>query len=437
MMNLDDWQKEVLEYDGNILLCTGRRVGKTYIFCEKAIDVMMKRPNTRIGLSSLTEDQAMFIINTMKTIAQEKCSHLIGKKKKKPTLRTLTFTNGSIAFSRPVGASGDSWRGYELDYLYVDEASRMPKLFWSAAKPTLMTTGGKLWMSSTPHGKQGYFWERFNEVVNKKEENARFKVIYKTSEEVIKERPISESWTEEQKRESLKLMAEDMKEMSRLEYGQEYLGLFLEDLNQFFPDELIGKCQIEERREREYRYQDIYIGVDIARFGGDEICYEVFARDGDNIVQLDSITKKNQPTNQTENDIKILNEIWKPKRIGIDAGSGSLGVGIYDNLMTDAILKYKIVPMNNRAISLDREDKQKQRLFKEDMYNNLKALMEQGRVRLLKDIEIRASLASVQCEIKEENVKIFGDYTHHAEGIVRAVYLASKEKINKIWISYI
>ena len=39
MIKLDKWQQEVLDYDGDILLCTGRRVGKTYILARKAMDV--------------------------------------------------------------------------------------------------------------------------------------------------------------------------------------------------------------------------------------------------------------------------------------------------------------------------------------------------------------------------------------------------------------
>ncbi len=432
-IQLDPWQIEVLEYEGDIALCTGRRGGKTYTFCKKAVKKMKEKEKTRIGLSSLTEDQAIFIIQTMVQIAGEECPELIDK----TTLKTLTFRNGSVAFSRPVGNAGDSWRGYELDYLYVDEASRMNKYFWQSAKPTIMTTGGKIWMASTPAGKKGYFWERFEESMIKKSPEARFKFIYKTSEDIIQNREISESWTEKQKAEALHNMAEDKREMTKIEYGTEYLGLFLEDMSQFFEDDEISNAQTQERQQE--NIQTLYfMGVDIARFGGDEIVYSIFKREGDKIIQVESITRKNQPTNKTEDDIKILNRIWQPKKIGIDAGSGALGVGIYDNLLADKEVGRKVVAMNNRAISLEKDGTGRQKLFKEDLYNNLKSLLQQGRVKLLKDDNITASLKSVQWELKEDgSVAIWATYGHHAEAIIRAVHLAAKEKINIFRISYI
>ena len=33
----------------------------------------------------------------------------------------------------------------------------MPESVFTASKPTLLTTGGKIWMCSTPFGKTGYF----------------------------------------------------------------------------------------------------------------------------------------------------------------------------------------------------------------------------------------------------------------------------------------
>lgn len=438
MIILDDWQKEIMDYDGDILLCTGRRGGKTYVFCRKAIELMINKPKIRIGLSSLTEDQAIFIIETMKQIAFELCPHLISLEGKvKATLKTLPFTNGSIAFSRPVGNAGDSWRGYELDILYVDEASRMPKYFWSSAKPTIMTTGGKIWMSSTPAGKKGYFWDKFEEVIIKKNPEARFKVVYKSAEDIIKDRPVSESWTEKIRKEALRVLEEDKREMTKIEYGQEYLGQFLDDLNQFYETSLIEKCQNIDREEQ--ATGNIYfIGVDLARYGGDLIVYSIFKIKGDDIIQVDSIEKKDQPLNVTEEDIIRLDKIWNPIKIGIDSGSGSMGVSVFDHLIVHDTLKYKVEAMNNRAISLNRDGSGRQKLYKEDMHNGLKALMEQGKVRLLRDENIKASFESVQSETNEktQNLTIFGNYTHHVESIMRAVDLASKTKVNKLFISY-
>ena len=84
-----------------------------------------------------------------------------------------------------------------------------------AATPTLFFTGGKIWLCSTPFGKQGYFWERYNEVVNLQDPKARFKVIRTNSEEVAANRAISEDWSEQQRAESLAFLEREKAEKSK------------------------------------------------------------------------------------------------------------------------------------------------------------------------------------------------------------------------------
>ena len=47
-MQLDKWQQEILDYDGNVLLCTGRQVGKTTVFALKAAKYLVSHKNSRI-----------------------------------------------------------------------------------------------------------------------------------------------------------------------------------------------------------------------------------------------------------------------------------------------------------------------------------------------------------------------------------------------------
>jgi hypothetical protein len=60
-------------------------------------------------------------------------------------------------------------------------------------------------------------------------------------------------------------------------------------------------------------------------------------------------------------------------------------------------------------------------------------LMEQGKVLLLDNDEVRASLASMQYD----DGKIFGSDSHIAEGLNRAVWMASKAKNLNMWITSI
>lgn len=435
MNKLDEWQREAIEHKGNILLCTGRRVGKTWIMSYKAVKRMLEK-KTRIVVVSLTEEQAMLIIAMVKNILYEIDPKAMKSKKEDTNKKTVTIKNGSKLICRPVGEDGDSLRGYEADIVIIDEASRMGKLFWIAITPIILTTRGEMWLCSTPHGKQGYFWDRFNEAYNLKEDNS-FKVIYTSTEQVINNRPISITWTEEQKKAALKQLEFEKRTMSAIEYGQEYMGLFLEELRQFFPDEVIAKACTQEKGDF-VQTGSIFLGVDIARMGGDKIAYEFVEKiDDTKYIHRQNITKAKQDTYITEQEILQLNEIWKPEQIGIDAGSGSLGVGIYDRLLHNPKTRSKVKAMTNQKISLNRDGTDKQRIFKEDMYENLKYLMETGKIVLLNDPEVKASLKSVQIEVEAGKVRIFAHPSADiVEGLVRAAYLAEKAKINKLYITY-
>lgn len=432
---LDEWQREILDYKGNVLLCTGRQVGKTTIFAIKAGEYLIKHPKCQIIIVSLTEDQAKLIIVMILDYLEKKYKNQIAKGKDKPTQTRITLKNGASALARPVGTTGDAVRGFTGDVLIIDEASRMPELAFTASRPTLLTTAGQLWICSTPHGKQGYFWESFQ---NK---NNRFKVFHINSEEVVTNRPISQTWTQTKKEEAIKFLQEEKRDMSELRYGQEYLGLFLDDLQQYFSDDLIDQCCVAKRPEPPRPLTQNYMGVDIARMGRDECAFEILHKLDTEVVQVENITKTKQLTTQTETNILQLTNKWNLAKIGIDAGSGSLGVGIYDRLLANVLTKRKVIPMNNRSISLDRDQKKQQRIFKEDMYENLLNMMEKGEIKLLNDDNLRLSLKSVQFEFVEfkgiTKVKIFGNYTHIVEGLVRAAWLVKKEKINKLQISYI
>ena len=80
------------------------------------------------------------------------------------------------------------------------------------------------------------------------------------------------------------------------------------------------------------------------------------------------------------------------------------------------------------------------RLLKEDLYNNLLRLMERREIKLLDDDEIMHSLKSIQFEYigkkdeveegKEKRLKIFGKDSHITEGLIRAAWSAKDKSLN-------
>jgi len=45
-MSLDKWQQDVLDTEGNMVLRSGRQVGKSYIIAQKAAQYALENPNS-------------------------------------------------------------------------------------------------------------------------------------------------------------------------------------------------------------------------------------------------------------------------------------------------------------------------------------------------------------------------------------------------------
>jgi hypothetical protein len=314
----------------------------------------------------------------------------------------------------------------------VDEAARMGKFFWISALPIILMNAGELWLASTPFGKKGYFWESFNEAENLHLENARFKVFYKTTEQVIKERKITREWTEERKEKILRILAQDKRIMSRLEYGQEYEGLFMEDLQQLFPDELITGCQDMERPNQIFKEKDYYMGQDIARMGEDQTTFEIGFLEGDEIFQTENLVTRNTYLTETFRANLELDRLYDFKKIFID--DEGIGIGVFDMMMDEDQLKRKTIGVNNSKRVIDKDGKEKG-ILKNELYYQLRGLMEKQKIHLLKDDSLFQSLKSVQYEYNLDmkgvpQMKIHGNNTHIAEGLIRLAMAIKYKDLN-------
>ena len=437
-LQLDTWQEEILSYDGHILLCTGRRVGKTQIMAIKAGRYMIKHPKSQIVVISISEDQAKLIINMALYYLEQNYRKEIAKKHKKPTLTKIELRNGSTMLARPVGNTGDAVRGFEGNILIIDEASRMPEIAFAAATPVLLTTGGKIWMCSTPFGKQGYFYKSW---LNK---HKRYKIWHQSSEEVLNNRKISYSWTKQQKQESLEYLAEEKKDKSELEYGQEYLGLFIEDLRQFFPDKIVIDAQTGKRPNLINKRADHYIGSDVGRLGDDPSTFEIVIKYDDRAVHVEHQTTKKTLLTQTANHIIGLNINYNFRKIYVDAEG--IGIGVFDILISTEATKRKTEALLNSKKIIDYKASKKgsggrTKMLKEDMYMNLLKVLEQGKIQLLDDPDIFQSFKSIQYEYTTDKrgkpfMHIFGNDSHIVEGLIRAVWCL-KQKHLKLFVDYI
>ena len=419
-MELDDWQKKVLETKGNICLRSGRQVGKTTIISVKAAQYAVQNPKKTILIIASVERQALHLFEKTLGYIHDNHKILIKKGKDKPTKHKIHLTNGSTIYCLPTGLSGYGIRGFTVDLLIADEAAFIPEAVWTAVTPMLAVTKGDIILLSTPFGKGGYFYRCF--------QAKDFTAFHISSEDCP--------------RKNQTFLDSERSRMSRLQYAQEYLGEFVDELRQFFPTELIKKCMILSRQSSPDTILthssylpagDTFLGVDVARMGADETVLASIRRiwDKDLLIQCDMEITERTLLTETVQRIKLANQKWNYKKIYID--DGGMGVGVFDPLLELNETKRKVVAINNSVRSLDNKEKKYKKLLKEDLYNNLLYLMEKGKIQLYDDPEIMLSLKSVQAEYDNGQLKIFGSYTHITEALIRAAWCMKDKSLN-IWI---
>jgi hypothetical protein len=428
MIQYDKWQEDFVNCKGDKQLCSGRQVGKTETCARDCVEWAMNTNKKGIILMTAPQEfQAETLFNKTLNYLIENYPKAIKKGKDRPTKSEIKLLKGITILCKTAGTTGFGLRSLTIIRLYVDECSQMPDMAWEAIDPQSLTTGADTIYLSTPFGMQGRFWECWTNKNGAYNSFTRFSI---DSEKCIRERPLSQSWTIEQREKGLQKIEQARSRMTHKQFMQEYMGQFIEDLMQWFQDELIKKIQAEHKRQTWRSDHHYYLGVDVGGRGGDETTLEVIdCTNKKHLIQVESIVKKDYTTTMTEREILHLDLIWHFKKIYID--DGGMGVGIFDHLLEQNQTKRKIVAINNSSRSLDRDDKKKKKLLKEDLYNNILNLMERGEIELLDDPEIFQSLKSVQFEITEEkNLKIFGTYTHIAEGLIRAAWCVKDKSLN-------
>jgi phage FluMu gp28-like protein len=152
----------------------------------------------------------------------------------------MTLDNGS----RIVCLCGheSAIRGYTApDMVIIDEASRAPSELYVAIRPMLAMSRGQLILISTPHGKQGFFydvWCNHDEIdANDRDSWRNIKDGWERYKQRADENPrIDKQWLDDER---LNLPGERA-------YRQEYGCEFVETEEQVFPYELIKNMFTDE-----------------------------------------------------------------------------------------------------------------------------------------------------------------------------------------------
>jgi hypothetical protein len=365
---------------------------------------------------SAVERQAQLLFEKTLGYIVDTYPKLIKKGKEKPTKHKITLVNGSVIWCLPTGMSGYGIRGYTVDLLIADEAAFIPQDVWAAVTPMLATTKGNIVLLSTPFGREGYFYDCFSD--------PSFTPFHISSLDCP--------------RANKEFLERERTRMTKLQFQQEYEGLFVDELRRFFSDDIIKQCLILDKTQFLNNppllglVGDLFLGVDIARMGADQSTFISLRKvNKDLLTQVgQELTEKTYLT-ETIEKVKILDRSHNYSKIYID--DGGVGAGVFDVLLKDDQTKRKVVAINNASRSLDRDDKRHKKIMKEDLYSNLLRLMEHKNIELFNDDDLMMSLKSIQYEYKDGDILIFGNYSHLVEALVRAAWCMQDKKLN-LWV---
>jgi len=412
----DKWQNSVLSHEGNITIRSGRQVGKSEVISEKAVRIALNYAGTVTLIIAASQRQSSLLFEKVRAKLDLEGDDIY---EDKPTLTRAILQNGSRIYCLPTGRTGHYIRGYTIDVLIADEAAYIPEEVWKAVKPMIAVSRkerGMGWeiLLSTPFGKGGYFYDTFYD-----DDFAQFHVS-----------------SEDCKRIPKKFLQKERGRLTKQEYAQEYKGEFIDEYNQFFPTKLIKSCMkfigwsFDDRRAN----SKFYLGVDIARYGGDENAFVIAELVGTKIKIVKVMTTNRVSTTDTIFRVVEIDKHYKFSKIFVD--DGGIGAAVTDALQDKLGRRVQGLNNSSRRVQVQGEEK-RHGIFKEDLYSNTLMLMETGKLELISDLSMLKSMKSITFQYGQNassrNIKIFGNYSHITEALVRACWCI-KEKGLDIYV---
>lgn len=418
-IKLDEWQKKYIKTKGNVAIRAGRQSGKSFAQSLRVALFALLNEKTQTLIIGAVDRQSVELFEKVKSHITILAKHQI---KGRPTMHKIELKNSSRIIAQPAGRTGYGLRGYTINKLVVDEAHYVPEEVWVAIRPMMATIkNSSMDILSTPRGNVGFFYDAF-ETIGTKEDFTQIHVKSEDCPRITKE-----------------FLAQERKRMTKLQYMQEYEAVFLDALQQFFPLELIDSVSLPKSLEpvnhTSSGERDYYLGVDVARYGGDQNAFVITEIRNEKLLVKQPETTEKVSAADTISRIKELEEEWDFRKIYID--DGGVGGPILDFLLEEPEIKRKVIGINNASRPVVADKSKGKKILKEDLYGNLKTLMEQKLITLPYDLELRRSLLSIQFEYNEETgrVKIHGRYTHITEALIRAAW-CMKSKGLKIWVDW-
>lgn len=370
--------KFLRDKSNRIIFRSGRQVGKTEACAIKAISHALSGDRRLVLNLASNREQSGILFRRIRNFLKSHPSFNSMIVSDSQTM--VVFKNGSEIHCLP-GNNPEGIRGYSPSLLIIDEAAFVKPTVFEAIIPSLAATDGDLIYISTPYGKRGDFYNAWN--------NIKFSQHYVKSKDCPN---ITDDFLQEQ-----------ADSRPKLQYLQEYEGEFIEEADAFFPRELILNCMTDcrelESADTSMARREYYLGVDCARYGLDETVYTILEKnqtiEGDyyyEVVKIIPTEKK--PMTDIVGRVKNLNSSFNFRKIYID--ETGIGSGPVDTLKEDGL------PIEGIIFTLQK---------KEEMYNNLKLLMQKKELKIPNNEKLLNQMADLQYDFTSNHLRIY-----HPEG---------------------
>jgi Terminase large subunit, T4likevirus-type, N-terminal len=197
-LNPDPWQLTILRKRPMraLLLCC-RQSGKSLTTAAAALHEALYNPGSLTLMLAPSQRQSAELLRQTRTLLNALTPAVTTTSESAPLIE---LAHGSRIISLP--GKEATIRGYSnVSLLAIDEAARVPDELYTAARPMLAVSGGRLIALSTPFGQRGWFYQAWQS----SEDWHRIKIT-----------------ADQCPRISADFLAEERRTMSQAAYGSEY-----------------------------------------------------------------------------------------------------------------------------------------------------------------------------------------------------------------------
>ena len=345
---------------------SGRQAGKTMTTAVKTIhwsffapilsqDAKEKKEAVVI-IAAPTQNQASIMFDRIRTLVSNSDflkKYIVRSTQTELWLQWLNKGGITKIYVRATGETGVTLRGYSPHVIIADECAFIKRSILIAFLPSGMATNANVWLTSTPFGKQGFFYEASM--------NARPKV----EDGLWKEFHVRS--IDNPKIANDPLFVEQVRQLSQEEYTQEVEGEFLDIGDALIPYDLLMAAY--SRKWNPVGNTRYFMGVDVARSGKDETVFLIIEVDDDNKIKVVEYHRESQ-SNLVDVVGRIGELLQKYPIETVFLDETGLGGGVVD------LARRRDYPIRGVVFSMQE---------KANMYSNIRMIFENKRIVVPQD----------------------------------------------------